>query len=289
MPICLFDKAYQAVNQYHNFCGHHNEKTLSVIAPHLFDCDAGSILLLLGGIPDGIPPPPELVFMCFSAEASFAGGAVISVIGAATLTKIKSPAQVPFGIIPLIFGIQQCAEGVLWLTLKSGNPGPLQDAGTYIFLITALAIWPLFVPLSVWLLENGKTRKKILTGLMITGGLVSLLYIYCLIFLNVHPEIQSFHIQYVNDYPGTLVLAAFILYLAATILPLFISSVKRMWVFGILIAVSCLVTGIFFAQYLTSVWCFFAALISIAIYWILGGLNGKPAQLPKEPRANSAL
>jgi uncharacterized membrane protein len=32
---------------------------------------------------------------------------------------------------------------------------------------------------------------------------------------------------------------------------------------------SCLVTAIFFRQYLTSVWCFFAALISGVIYWIL--------------------
>jgi len=218
--------------------------------------------------------------MCFSAQASFAGGAVITVIGVATLTKIKKPSQAPFGIIPLIFGLQQCAEGVLWLTLKSGHPGPLQDAATYIFLITALAIWPVFVPLSVWLLASGKNRRKILAGLMITGGIVSLFYIYCLIFLNVQPEIQSFHIQYANDYPGTLVWVVFILYLAATILPLFVSSVKRMWVFGILIAVSCLITGVFFTQYLTSVWCFFAALISIAVYWILGGLAGRPARTP---------
>jgi len=34
-------------------------------------------------------------------------------------------------------------------------------------------------------------------------------------------------------------------------------------------ALSCLVTAIFFTQYLTSVWCFFAALISGVIYWIL--------------------
>jgi len=32
---------------------------------------------------------------------------------------------------------------------------------------------------------------------------------------------------------------------------------------------SYLVTIIFFSHYLTSVWCFFAALISVAIFWIL--------------------
>jgi hypothetical protein len=211
--------------------------------------------------------------MCFSAAASFTSGAVITAIGVATLTKVKKPSQVPFGVIPLIFGVQQCAEGILWLTLKSGNQDTLQKAGLYVFLITALVIWPTMIPFSIQLLETGRQRRKILAGMIALGGLVSLFYAWCLIFYNVHAEIQSFHINYVNDYPGGLVMLAFVIYLAVTILPLFVSSVKRMWIFGILIAVSCLVTGIFFEQYLTSVWCFFASVISIAIFWILNGIN----------------
>jgi len=51
--------------------------------------------------------------------------------------------------------------------------------------------------------------------------------------------------------------------------PHFISSVRRMWMFGTLMAASCLVTGIFYREYLTSVWCFFAAFISLVILWIV--------------------
>jgi hypothetical protein len=213
--------------------------------------------------------------MCFSAEASFTSSAVITAIGAVTLTKVKKPNQIPFVVIPLLFGIQQCAEGVLWTTLKSGTMESLQNAGTYIFLITALVIWPTMVPLSILLLEKVEVRRKVLAGLIAMGGIVSVFYAFCLIFYRVHPQIQSFHIIYVDEFPGTLVRIAFGLYLAVTIIPLFVSSVKRMWIFGILIAVSCLVTGIFFAEYLTSVWCFFAALISMAIFWIISGINGK--------------
>jgi len=136
------------------------------------------------------------------------------------------------------------------------------------------------IPFSIRLLEKDQRRRKILSVLIALGGIVSLFYAYCLIFFNVHPEIQSFHINYVNDYPGTPVMAAFVIYLAVTILPLFISSVKWMWIFGILIAVSCLVTGIFFEQYLTSVWCFFAAVISIAIFWIISWINKNSDKLP---------
>jgi hypothetical protein len=62
-------------------------------------------------------------------------------------------------------------------------------------------------------------------------------------------------------------------YVIATIAPLFVSSVRRMWVFGFMIAVSYLVASIFFSQYLISVWCFFAAIMSGVIYWVLALAN----------------
>jgi len=62
---------------------------------------------------------------------------------------------------------------------------------------------------------------------------------------------------------------AFVIYLIATITPLFVSSIKRTHLMGILMFFSCLITAIFFTQYLLSVWCFFAALISGVIFWIL--------------------
>ena len=211
--------------------------------------------------------------MCFSAEASFTGAAVITAIGTAALVKVKKPKQILFAAIPIIFGIQQCAEGIMWITLRSGGHGQLQDAATYIFLVTALVIWPTMIPLSAHMLETEKVRKNILNGFTAAGGLVSLFYAYCLIFYRVTPQIESFHIQYVDNFPGVAVKIVLGLYLLVTIVPLFVSSVKRMWLFGILILISCLVTVIFYSQFLTSVWCFFAACISVVIFWVLNGIN----------------
>jgi hypothetical protein len=221
--------------------------------------------------------------MCFSAEASFTSGIVISAIGVATLRKVSKPAQKPFAGIPLLFGFQQFAEGVLWITLKSsGRYEGLQNVATYIFLITALIIWPVLIPLSMWFMEKGKTRKKILTGFVVTGSVTSLFYGFCLLFYHVTPQIQSFHIQYIDDFPWPLVSIIFIFYFASTVAPLFVSSVKRAWLFGILITISYIVTRIFYAQYVTSVWCFFAALLSIAIYWILSGSRRNTKRTPIE-------
>lgn len=209
--------------------------------------------------------------MCFSAGASFAGGVIISTVGVASLQKAGRLSQRLLASIPLLFGLQQFAEGVLWITLRSNGNAWFQTAATYVFLGTALVIWPVMIPLSVWFMEGVKKRKYILTGFIVMGSLLSLFYAFCLIAYDVIPQISNFHIQYIDNFPRTLVNIALVFYLASTIIPLFISSVRRMWIFGVLITISCLVTVVFFGQYLTSVWCFFAALISVVIYWVLSG------------------
>jgi hypothetical protein len=207
--------------------------------------------------------------MCFSPEASFAGGIIISSIGIATITKVHKPSQLLFASIPLFFGIQQIVEGILWLTIPNPEYITLKTIATYIFLIMADFLWPMMIPLSVWFMEEMKKRKRVLLILLILGSSLSFYYAYCLVFYNVNPEISGYHIYYKTDFPRSLSMPAFIVYLIVTITPLFVSSIKRTHLMGVLMFLSCLVTAIFFTQYLTSVWCFFAALISGVVFWIL--------------------
>ena len=157
--------------------------------------------------------------MCFSAGASFAGAAILSAVGLATVRKGKKPQQRLFAVIPLFFGFQQCAEGVLWVTLRTGGHDWLQSAATYVFLITAMVIWPAMIPLSMWFMEEAEKRKKILVGLIATGCLLSLFYTFCLVFYNVIPQINGFHMQYVDDFPRTFVTIASVFYPVATVVP----------------------------------------------------------------------
>jgi hypothetical protein len=211
--------------------------------------------------------------MCFSPEASFTGGIIISAIGVITLRKIHKPSQILFACIPLFFGFQQIAEGFVWLTLPLPEFLVIQKIFIYIFLITAQVIWPVMIPLSVLFMEKSKRKRKILTLLLYVGVILSVYYSFCLFFFSVSPQIDGFHIVYYNDCPDSIAMPATIFYLLVTITPLFISSVKKTHVLGILMTLSCIVTIIFFKQYLTSVWCFFAALISGVIYWILKDLQ----------------
>jgi hypothetical protein len=211
--------------------------------------------------------------MCFSPEASFAGGVIISAIGILTVRKIHKVSQILFATIPLFFGFQQIAEGFVWLTLPLPGYLIVQKISVYIFLTTALVIWPVMIPLSMLFMEKSKKKRRIMGYFFRAGAILSGYYGLCLIFFKVNPQITGFHIVYHNDFPKSLSMIATIVYLLVTIPPLFISSVKRTHLFGLMMTLSCIVTVIFFKQYLTSVWCFFAAIISVIIYWILNDLR----------------
>lgn len=203
--------------------------------------------------------------MCFSAGASFAAGVVISAVGVATVIGVHKPFQRLFALIPILLAIQQFAEGCLWVTLQGSDYETVKTICTYVFLITAQVIWPVMIPLSVLLMEEDSKRRKILRILLVAGMSLASFYSFYLLFSKATSEILNCHIMYIIITPKALELPTF----AITVAPLFVSSVKRMYLMSILILLSLVVAVFFYKVQLTSVWCFFAALLSMIILWIL--------------------
>jgi len=218
--------------------------------------------------------------MCFSLSASFVAGSILSVIGVATISKVKAPSQFMFASLPLIFAIQQFTEGFVWLALSNSNYNEWQQIPITIFLIIAQLIWPVWVPLSILLVEKNTKRKKILSGLLVMGTMLSIYLAYCLLIYNVSATITPYHIRYTLDFPNQHIPYFAVLYFLPTILPPFISSNKKMLLLGTLILTSFLFTVFFFNDYILSVWCFFSALISGIVYLIVKKLNEKEVFTP---------
>jgi hypothetical protein len=219
--------------------------------------------------------------MCFSAAASFTAGTVLTGIGVATLRKVDHPTHYLFASIPLLFAVQQFSEGVLWLTLPSANLdfGSLKQVTTYTFLFFAQVIWPFLVPLSVLLLEKQRSRKKVQRVFVGIGLTVSTYLCYCLLSYPVKARIVGYHCSYQQDYPAALREIGGVLYIIATIAPLFFSHVKKMWLLGVTILISYIVTALFYEHYVLSVWCFFASVISISVYLIMGEIRNSHSRV----------
>jgi hypothetical protein len=207
--------------------------------------------------------------MCFSASASFGAGVVLSAIGVVSIKKAKASSEILFAAIPLIFAVQQISEGFLWIALSHpGNQG-LQQFSTYCFLFFAQVVWPVWVPLSILKFETNPKRKRVGWILTIIGAMVSIYLAYCLITYDVESRIIGFHISYLQDYPTGIGTTSAIFYMVATIGPPFFCSARYMWALGLAILISYIVTTIFYTDYIVSVWCFFASVISIAVLGIV--------------------
>jgi hypothetical protein len=216
--------------------------------------------------------------MCFSASASFGAGTLLTVIGIVSVKKVKNPNHYFFAAIPLIFAVQQFSEGVLWLTLPYPEYQPLQNFATYTFLIFAQVIWPICVPLS-FLLFDKKNKYIKLHRLLVTAGIIVSIYLsYAMISFPVKAEIVEHHIMYHQDYPLTNHYLIATLYVIAIIIPPFLFPITKMKYLGSAILISCVITAIFYENYLVSVWCFFSSIISVFVYKILGETEYTPVK-----------
>lgn len=207
--------------------------------------------------------------MCFSAGASFGAGIILAIVGAGAIKEAKAPSQLMFAAIPLVFSIQQIIEGMVWLSFT--NPAFLlwREQATYGFLVFAQVIWPAWVPLAILLMEKEKRRIRILEALSVLGIMVSVYLAFCLFSFPVRSEAANYHIAYFIDLPASIISDKGLFYIIVTVLSPFVSSTKKMWIFGLTILLSYLLTKFFFSQYVISVWCFFAAITSGTVFYIL--------------------
>lgn len=200
--------------------------------------------------------------MCFSATASFTAGTALTILGGATLRLTRRKAEIPFAAIPLLFGIQQFVEGLLWLSFRFDAP-QLNAATTYLFSIFSHVLWPIFVPFSIGLLEAVPWRRKAILGFQGIGLIVGSYLLYMLAKFPV-TAVALENIVYVS--PHFYKIPMMTLYLLATCVSCFFSSSATIRLFGALALVLFLVAYAFFAVALFSVWCFFAAALSSIIY-----------------------
>jgi hypothetical protein len=200
--------------------------------------------------------------MCFSATASFTAGTLLLGMGGVAVSRARSKRELPYAFIPVLFGIQQCLEGALWLSLA----GPTQICTpllTHLFSGFSQVIWPLYIPVAVLLLEPHPLCNKTLLSFAAAGAVVSLFLLYSLDNLNIHSQIVGGHISYI--FPHFYQAIATGLYLLAACFSPMLSSHSSVRMFGILITCSLAITIVFYSMWFISVWCFFAALTSWAV------------------------
>ena len=200
--------------------------------------------------------------MCFSATASFVAGGTLSAAGVETLRHANTSERTPLAAIPLLFGVQQAIEGVVWISF--GIPW-LNALATHLFVLFSHVIWPAFIPFSVLMIEKHPGRRIVLTAFLLIGLATSLtLLFYALIVSTPIAHIVGNSVVYETFEPQIPLGLGF--YVLATAIACIVSSHKMIRVFGMASLASFAIAYWSYQETFYSVWCFFAAILSFIIY-----------------------
>ena len=117
--------------------------------------------------------------MCLSANVSFA--ASVFLVGGTAISIVawrRNKRYFPLALMPLFAGLQQFAEGFVWVGMNGNDPLTVLW-GAMGFIFFTWFMWPIWVPFSVYVLEPDDSPRKrlflILAGIGLAFGL--LLYI----------------------------------------------------------------------------------------------------------------
>lgn len=201
--------------------------------------------------------------MCFSATASFTAGTALSAVGGVTVHRSFGRAELPLALVPMLFGVQQLTEGVLWLSLRH-HVGFLQMWTTYLYSLFSHVLWPMWVPLAILLVEHRRSRRRPLVGFQAIGIGVGLYLLYFIVRFPVTSRVEGRSIFY--DSPHFFVAGVLVAYFLATCVSGLFSSHRCVNVFGVLAFVLAIAAYQVSVKTFVSVWCFFAAVLSLLVY-----------------------
>ncbi len=224
--------------------------------------------------------------MCFSADASFGAAACLLPMGLYSIRQAirLRPAYVPFAVIPIAFGIQQLAEAFVWRGLISSPPRSVAGPAA-VFLFFAIAWWPFWFPFCAAFAAPTPQRRlpfvlfTILSTLWFFRGYLPAFddpgqYLTATVVR--HSIRYPYSDQFIPGQSNRLLIVG--LYLFFTTCPLLLLS-TRVFLAPVLLAIgSAIVSTIMVVYAFTSVWCFFAAILSAYCTFFFHGL--KPPRPP---------
>lgn len=209
--------------------------------------------------------------MCFSAEASFAVGSALAVVGVATIRKALryDRRMLGFALFPAIFSVHQFTEGFVWLSLVGGFDGAVFR---YLYVLIALLLWPFLSPLASFFANPARIGCPARYALLVAGLSVSAYLTFKLANASgIDVKVVGHSLSYVIAFDRPLPEFMNYAYAAAAILPLLAIQNAVLNVLALLAAASFLYTLHEMREVWYSVWCMSAAVFSGLLYLAVGG------------------
>jgi hypothetical protein len=223
--------------------------------------------------------------MCFSPEADFVSGAAIGVVGVMTIAKVEHRRELALGAVPLALALHQVVEGFVWLGLESKATNSSSDLAVHLYVAFAWVMLPILFPIAVLLVEPSVHRRRVMVWFVGVGVIVGAYLLSAMMDGHATAHEVEHTIQYggAGRYAGL----ATVLYVVATCGPPLLSSSRAIVWFGSANLVAVAAIAWVQADGLTSLWCAWAAVVSVLIY--LQFSEWRRSGVPVEPRDTHVL
>ncbi|BAF72238.1 DUF6629 family protein [Sulfurovum sp. NBC37-1] len=199
------------------------------------------------------------------AILNFTVSGAIFIVGIMTLKKVSSPNEVVFASLPLFFSLHQFTQGFVWLGMDHLIGGRALHMAESIFVFYAQGLLQFLVPLAIWLLQPAGIRKHLIAFLMFLGALLTAYSLWKLSIVPTHVSIVDGVLAY--DNPATKHLWLAVGYIITTCGALILSSSIAIQLFGWLNLLGLTVVYLIKPYGFTSLWCLYAAGVSILLYF----------------------
>ena len=203
--------------------------------------------------------------MCVSANVNFAASIGIAAVGVATLSHVRQPRAVLFAVIPLLFALHQFVEGFVWLGMNHEIRPEATSNVAFLFVLYAQGILPLLMPLAVLLMEPQGPRKRLIAALTALGAGLCAYILYAVVAFPTTVTVRGHSLVYANVASETVWSGS--VYAIVTCGSLLLSSHRVVRWFGVLNVVGLVATLLVKGYAVTSIWCAYAALVSVVLYW----------------------
>jgi hypothetical protein len=201
--------------------------------------------------------------MCFSPQADFTAGAVVSVVGVQTLRQVRVPRELIIGSLPLLLGAHQFVEGFVWLGLRGEVASAAGNTARDAYIVFAHAVLPAIVPLGFALMEPSGRRARWVWPLVLLGVALGSYLLWQVTAYPIGAQEQAHCIDYTTHTPNDYPIGA--LYVLVTCGPALLSSRRYIRWFGLLSLIGVTAVAIVRIDELTSVWCLYVAFVSVLI------------------------
>ena len=214
--------------------------------------------------------------MCFSPQGDLIGGAVVTAIGidAFRQTAGRSGHLLLAGL-PLVLGAHEVDESLVWWSLQGHISAGIGRTAMWIYLVIALLVVPVLVPVAILRLEPARRHRRAIAPFVLLGLGVACVLLKAMVHGPATVTMGSYHLAYSIGLRNGMVIVG--LYVVATCGALLLSSYRHIVMFGLANLVAVAILARLTADGFASLWCFYAAAASGAIWLHLRFARGHRA------------